>query len=148
MKIGVFIDTQNLYFTLKHTRKSKLDYIKLMEHISDMGEVVQAHGYGFQLENEAVPFITMLRAIGITPKFNRRQEGRSVELACDVMKSMYNHEMDLIVLVSSDGSLSPLIRHAGHHNIKIMVMAATPSKEFEQAYECLELPSSVLRRIE
>jgi uncharacterized protein (TIGR00288 family) len=147
MKIAVFMDTQNLYFTLKKIRRSKLDYPKLMAHIEDIGEVVIANGYGFQMDNEAVPFITMLRAVGVTPKFSKKNEGTSVELACDVMKAIYNREIDLIVLVSSDGALTPLIRHAGHHNIKVMTMSATPSKEFEAAYECLELPSSVLRSI-
>jgi uncharacterized protein (TIGR00288 family) len=147
MKIAVYIDTQNVYFSLKNTRdNAKLDYPKLMEHIADLGEIVLAFGYGYQSDTEAVSFITMLRAIGVTPRFSRNSNSRSVELACDVMKSLYNHEIDTIVLVTSDGALAPLIKHANHHNVKIIVMAATPSKEFEAAYDCIELPNSVLRR--
>lgn len=145
MKIAVFIDTQNMYFALKNSRSAKLDYPKLVEYIEDLGEIVLAYGYGFQGE-ESISFITMLRAIGITPKFNRYNHSRSVEIACDAMKAIYNNELDLIILVTSDGTLAPLIKHAGHHNIKIMVMAATPSKEFDVAYECIELPNSVLRK--
>lgn len=147
MKIAVFIDTQNVYFALKNNRNNaKLDYPKLMEHITDLGEIVLAFGYGYQSDTEAVSFITMLRAIGVTPRFSKNNNSRSVELACDVMKALYNHEIDMIVLVSSDGALAPVIKHAKHHNIKVVVMAATPSKEFEAAYECIELPNSVLRR--
>lgn len=144
MKIAVFIDTQNMYFALKNNRNAKLDYPKLVSYIEDIGDIILSFGYGFQGE-DSVSFITMLRAIGITPKFNRNSNSKSVEIACDAMKAIYNHPIDLIILVSSDGSLSPIIKHASHHNIRVMVMAATPSKEFEYAYECIELPNSILR---
>lgn len=146
MKIAVFIDCQNMYFALQDTRNAKMDYVKLMDYISDLGEIQLASGYGYQQSNEAVPFITALRAIGVTPRFTSDRGSRSVEIACDAMRALYNQDIDLMVLVSSDGALAPLIKHAGHHNVKVLVMAATPSKKFAQAYECLELPESVLRR--
>ncbi len=132
-KIGVYIDTNNLYQSLKNSSGRQLDYDKLMGHIRDMGEVVDAIAYGSEFAGEASEFKCMLTKIGVTPKYkqivpNRKSSWNST-LVIDVMKK--ESTLDIVILCSGDGELTPLVTHLVKHGIRVIVIACSPSKSLK-----------------
>lgn len=121
MKVGVYIDVSNVYHKLNRKfNGSKLNYGKLMFSISNsFGNVIRTFAYGVQREKEATGFITCLRAYGIEPRFKRpkiirvgdreiKQCNWGVGITVDVVRLV--DKLDIIVLVSSDPDLIPLVK--------------------------------------
>lgn len=130
-KIGVYIDINNLYQALRHNRDGKqLDYDKLMNEIRSMGEVVDAIAYGCEFEKEATEFKCMLSKIGVTPKYKKLVPNRkfswNVGIVIDIMDTL--DDVDIIVLCSGDGDLTPMVTHAIAKDKRVIVIACSPSK--------------------
>jgi len=130
-KIGVYIDINNLYQALKRNRDGKqLDYDKLMGHIKDMGEVVDAIAYGCEFEKEATEFKCMLSKVGVTPKYKQlipnRKFSWNPSIIIDAMSKL--EDLDILVLCSGDGELTPLVTHARDAGKQVIVIACSPSK--------------------
>jgi uncharacterized LabA/DUF88 family protein len=131
-RIGVYIDINNLYQALRHNRDNKqLDYEKLMDEIKDMGEIVDAIAYGCEFGNEAADFKCMLTRIGVTPKYKKLVPNRkfswSPYMIVDIMDKL--DSMDIIVLCTGDGDLTPLVTRVREaHGKKVIIIACSPSK--------------------
>lgn len=130
-KIGVYIDTNNLYQSLKHSHKGRqLDYAKLAGHVKDMGDIVDALAYGSEFENEATEFKCMLAKIGITPKYKQiipsRKFSWNTTIVVDVISKL--DTLDAVVLCTGDGDLTPLVKHIVDNGKKVIIIACSPSK--------------------
>ncbi|MCH4813706.1 NYN domain-containing protein [Vreelandella neptunia] len=116
IKVAIFIDIQNIYYTVRETYNRNFDYNKFWAQATANREVVQAFCYaidrGDQKQRE---FQNILRAIGFKVKlkpFIQRSDGSAkgdwdVGIALDAIE--YAEQADVIVLVSGDGDFDILV---------------------------------------
>ena len=116
LKVAIFIDIQNIYYTVREAYGRNFDYNKFWALATANREVVQAFCYaidrGDQKQRE---FQNILRAIGFNVKlkpFIQRSDGSAkgdwdVGIAIDAME--HAEQADVIVLVSGDGDFDLLV---------------------------------------
>ncbi|MGP9550575.1 MULTISPECIES: LabA-like NYN domain-containing protein [unclassified Halomonas] len=116
LKVAIFIDIQNIYYTVREAYGRNFDYNKFWAQATANREVVQAFCYaidrGDQKQRE---FQNILRAIGFNVKlkpFIQRSDGSAkgdwdVGIAIDAMECA--EQADVIVLVSGDGDFDLLV---------------------------------------
>ena len=119
-RIALFVDVQNIYYTVREQFSCHFNYRELWRQLSDEGEIVVANAYAIE-RNDAGQrgFQQVLRDIGLTVKlkpFIQRSDGSAkgdwdVGIAIDVMDCAANpdNRVDKIVLLSGDGDFDLLI---------------------------------------
>lgn len=115
-KVAIFVDIQNVYYTVREAYGRNFDYNKFWAQATANRDVVKAFCYaidrGDQKQRE---FQNILRAIGFDVKlkpFIQRSDGSAkgdwdVGIALDAME--YAEQADVIVLVSGDGDFDILV---------------------------------------
>ncbi|MCL5424508.1 MAG: NYN domain-containing protein [Gammaproteobacteria bacterium] len=115
MKVAIFVDVQNVYYTVREAYRKNFDYNKFWAQATENREVISAFCYaidrGDQKQRE---FQNILRAIGFDVKlkpFIQRSDGSAkgdwdVGIALDAIE--YAEQADVIVLVSGDGDFDLL----------------------------------------
>lgn len=115
-KVALFVDIQNVYYTVREAYGRNFDYNKFWAQATANRDVVKAFCYaidrGDQKQRE---FQNILRAIGFDVKlkpFIQRSDGSAkgdwdVGIALDAME--YAEQADVIVLVSGDGDFDILV---------------------------------------
>ncbi|MBT2772231.1 NYN domain-containing protein [Halomonas sp. ISL-60] len=113
--VAIFVDIQNVYYTVKESYRRNFDYNKFWAQATANRNVVKAICYaidrGDQKQRE---FQNILRAIGFEVKlkpFIQRADGSAkgdwdVGIALDAIE--YAEQADVIVLVSGDGDFDLL----------------------------------------
>ncbi|MBT2786412.1 MULTISPECIES: NYN domain-containing protein [unclassified Halomonas] len=113
--VAIFVDIQNVYYTVKESYRRNFDYNKFWAQATANRNVVKAICYaidrGDQKQRE---FQNILRAIGFEVKlkpFIQRSDGSAkgdwdVGIALDAIE--YAEQADVIVLVSGDGDFDLL----------------------------------------
>jgi uncharacterized LabA/DUF88 family protein len=126
-KIAVFVDVQNIYYTVKDTYGCNFNYRKLWDKLSADGEIVVANAYAID-RNDAQQrgFQKALDAIGFQVKlkpFIQRSDGSAkgdwdVGITIDVMDSVAAIEepIDTVVLLSGDGDFDRLLTRVSQDN--------------------------------
>ena len=119
-KFAVFVDVQNIYYTVREQFSCHFNYRELWRQLSEQGEIVVANAYAIE-RNDAGQrgFQQVLREIGFDVKLKpyiQRSDGSAkgdwdVGLAIDVMDCAASHDqpVDRIVLLSGDGDFDLLI---------------------------------------
>jgi uncharacterized LabA/DUF88 family protein len=143
-QVGLFVDVSNLYHWInKKFNGRKLSYLKLLEHARGDDIIFRAFAYGFQLENESARFITCIGHFGYEPKYKKpktyevqgivRQKKSSwdVGITCDVARLV--HKLDVVVIASSSGDLTPLVEYIKERGVKCIVYGCGISKELKAA---------------
>lgn len=117
-RVGVFIDTQNLYHSAKHLYKSRVNFQAVLEEAVGDRILVRAIAYVISTENgEEGPFFEALTKIGIETKVKGLQvfsDGAKkadwdVGIAIDAVKLA--PKLDTIIIASGDGDFVPLIEY-------------------------------------
>ena len=123
-KIAVFVDVQNIYYTVREQFSCHFNYSELWRRVSQQGEIVLANAYAIERNDSGQRgFQQRLREIGFEVKLKpyiQRSDGSAkgdwdVGLAIDVMDAAANHDqtvddkIDHIVLLSGDGDFDLLI---------------------------------------
>ncbi|MFQ3787120.1 NYN domain-containing protein [Halomonas sp. A29] len=115
-KVAIFVDVQNVYYTVREAYGRNFDYNKFWAEATAGREVVKAFAYaidrGDQKQRE---FQNILRAIGFEVKlkpFIQRSDGSAkgdwdVGITLDAIE--YAEQADVIVLVSGDGDFDLLV---------------------------------------
>lgn len=115
-KVAIFVDVQNVYYTVRDAYKHNFDYNKFWAQATAGREVVKAFAYaidrGDQKQRE---FQNILRAIGFEVKlkpFIQRSDGSAkgdwdVGITLDAIE--YAEKADVIILVSGDGDFDLLV---------------------------------------
>jgi len=118
IKIGVFVDVQNIYYTTKDAFGNSFDYRSFWQHLSQQGEIVTANAYAISRnEDSQKKFQSALRHIGFDVKlkpFIQRSDGSAkgdwdVGITIDVLEGA--QELDQVVLLSGDGDFAILLKH-------------------------------------
>lgn len=114
-KVAIFVDVQNVYYTVREAYKRNFDYNKFWAAATSGREVVEAFAYAIDKNDKKQrEFQNILRAIGFTVKlksFIQRADGSAkgdwdVGITLDAIE--YAEQADVIVLVSGDGDFDLL----------------------------------------
>ncbi|MCF8260605.1 MAG: NYN domain-containing protein [Melioribacteraceae bacterium] len=116
-KVSVFVDVQNVYYTVKEAFNENFDYNKFWAKISDGRQIIKAIAYAIDRNDpKQRQFQNILKAIGFEVKlkpFIQRQDGSAkgdwdVGITIDVLE--YAKNSDVVILVSGDGDFDLLVR--------------------------------------
>lgn len=117
-RVGVFIDTQNLYHSAKHLYKARVNFANVLAEALGGRSLVRAVAYVISTESgEETGFFDALTKIGIETKVKGLQvfsDGAKkadwdVGIAIDAVKSA--PKLDTIILATGDGDFVPLIEY-------------------------------------
>lgn len=118
-KTAVFVDVQNVYYTVKQAYNGHFNYRALWAELSSQGEIVTAYAYAIDRgDAKQFQFQQILRDIGFDVKLKpyiQRSDGTAkgdwdVGITLDVIETA--SEVDTIVLVSGDGDFGILLERA------------------------------------
>lgn len=132
-RVGLFVDTQNLYYTAKDYYGRQVDYAKLLECALRGRRLAQATAYVVEREGDASAFgfITKLSALGYrvrrrTVRVRRtREDGELLDgdwdmgIAADMVRSW--SRLDVIVLASGDGDFAPMLELAQERGCRVEI---------------------------
>ena len=114
--IAIFVDVQNIYYTVKEAFRANFDYNAFWEEATQDRNVVAAYAYAIHRGDEKQrQFQNILRGIGFEVKlkpFIQRSDGSAkgdwdVGLTIDVLEHV--QEVDRIILLSGDGDFDLLV---------------------------------------
>jgi len=117
-RVGVFVDVQNMFYSARRMKNSRLDFEKLMEKAVRGRQLIRAITYVVDAPDvDQTNFNDMLRRNGYEIKskeLRQRADGSSkadwdMGLAIDVVSMA--HKLDIVVLVSGDGDFADLVYH-------------------------------------
>ncbi len=115
-KLAVFVDVQNIYYTVRQAYGRHFDYSAFWAELQTRGDVVTAFAYAVDRgDQKQAQFQQILRDIGFEVKLKpyiQRADGSSkgdwdVGIAIDVME--YASDVDIVVLASGDGDFDRLL---------------------------------------
>jgi len=117
-RVGVFIDTQNLYHSARHLYKARVNFGAVLKEAVVGRKLVHAVAYVITTENgDEKNFFEALTKLGIETKTKDLQIFHTgtkkgdwdVGLTVDAIKTA--PRLDTIVLVSGDGDFVPLVQY-------------------------------------
>jgi uncharacterized LabA/DUF88 family protein len=129
-RVGVFIDTQNLYHSAKHLYKTRVNFAKVLEEAIGDRILVRAIAYVISTEGgEESAFFDALTKIGIETKVKGLQifsDGAKkadwdVGIAIDAVK--LSPKLDTVIIASGDGDFIPLIEYLDMHGVQVEVIS-------------------------
>jgi uncharacterized LabA/DUF88 family protein len=115
-KIAVFVDVQNLYYTVRQAYGCHFNYSVFMQQLRTRGEVVEAYAYAIERgDAKQQQFQQILRNLGFTVRlkpFIQRSDGSAkgdwdVGITIDVLDAA--NRVDEVVLASGDGDFDLLL---------------------------------------
>ena len=142
-RVGVFIDTQNLYHSAKHLYKARVNFGKVLEEAVGGRILVRAIAYVIKTEaGDETNFFEALTKMGIETKMKDLQifaDGAKkadwdVGLAIDAVKLA--PKLDTVVLVTGDGDFIPLIEYLDLHEgcqVEVISFGKSSSGKLKEA---------------
>lgn len=135
-RVGVFIDTQNMYYSARNLHKRKVNFKNIVEDAVAGRRLVRANAYVVRTPGEEErPFFEALQKAGIETREKDLQEYESgakkadwdVGIAIDVVQML--DMLDVVVLASGDGDFKPLIEYCQSRGrmVELMAFGATTS---------------------
>lgn len=129
-RVGVFIDTQNMYYSARHLFQRKVNFKNILEDAVGKRKLIRAIAYVVRTKtHEESPFFEALQKAGIETKEKELMEYLSgqkkadwdVGLTVDVIRML--DMLDVIVLASGDGDYIPLVEYCKSRGRIVEVMA-------------------------
>ena len=129
-RVGVFIDTQNLYHSAKHLYKARVNFAKVLEEAVGGRILIRAIAYVISTETgEEKNFFEALTKIGIETKVKdlqvfadgAKKADLDVGIAIDAVKM--SPKLDTVIIASGDGDFIPLIEYLDMHGIQVEVIS-------------------------
>jgi uncharacterized LabA/DUF88 family protein len=129
-RVGVFIDTQNLYHSARSLFKAHVNYKALMENAIAGRKLVRAFAYVISSESgEESKFFEALVDLGIETRVKDLQVFYSGEkkadwdvgIAIDIVRM--SEKLDAVVLVSGDGDFTEVLKYVRSRGLRAEVMA-------------------------
>ncbi len=117
-RVGVFIDSQNLYHSAKNLYRAKVNFKQVMEDAVSGRALIRAIAYVITTESEdEKSFFEALEKLGIETKTKdlqiffggAKKADWDVGIAVDAIKLA--PKLDTIVLISGDGDFIPLVEY-------------------------------------
>lgn len=129
-RVGVFIDTQNMYYSARYLFKRKVNFKNIVEDATAGRKLIRATAYVVRTKTaEEKPFFDALQKAGIELRqkdlmeyfSGQKKADWDVGLAIDVVRML--DMLDVVVLVSGDGDFIPLAEFAQSRGRTVEVMA-------------------------
>jgi len=129
-RVGVFIDTQNMYYSARNLFKRKVNFKNIVEDAVGDRKLIRAISYVVSTEGgENEPFFEALEKAGIETRRKVLMEYPSghkkadwdVGLAIDVVQML--DTLDVVVIVSGDGDYQPLVNYIKSRGRIVELMA-------------------------
>jgi uncharacterized LabA/DUF88 family protein len=149
-RVGIFIDTQNLYHSGKNLYHSKVSFGNIVKEALDDRKLVRAIAYVISTESgDENAFFEALTKVGIETKVKDLQIFGSgakkadwdVGMAIDAVKLA--PKLDAVILVTGDGDFVPLVEYLQlNQGCQVEVVSfgkSTSSKLIESADHFLDL---------
>jgi uncharacterized LabA/DUF88 family protein len=127
-RVGIFIDTQNLYHTAKNIYKRKVNFLNVVKDTLAGRKLIRAVAYAITTESEdESAFLSALTKAGIETKVKDLQifyDGSKkadwdIGLAIDAVTMA--PKLDAIIIISGDGDFVPLCRYLQYHGVQVEV---------------------------
>lgn len=121
-RVGVFIDTQNLYHSAKNLYKRRVNFGNIIKDLVGSRKLVRAIAYVIATEGgEEQGFFEALNKFGIETKIKdlqiflggAKKGDWDVGLAVDAIRLA--PKLDAIIIVSGDGDFVPLVEYLKTH---------------------------------
>ena len=121
-KTAVFVDVQNIYYTVRQAYGCHFNYSAFWKDISTGGQIVHAFAYAIDRgDNKQRQFQQILKNIGFEVKLKpyiQRSDGSAkgdwdVGITLDVVE--YAQQVDKVVLASGDGDFDLLLQKVIHN---------------------------------
>jgi uncharacterized LabA/DUF88 family protein len=148
-RVGIFIDTQNLYHCAKNIYGAKVNFGQVVKDGLAGRSLTRATAYVTTTEGgEEKSFFEALGKMGIETKTKNLQifAGGSkkanwdIDLALDAIK--LSSKLDAIILVTGDGDFVPLVEYLQNDGCQVEVMSfgkATSAKLIEASDDFIDL---------
>jgi len=137
-RVGVFVDTQNLYYSAKNLYGAKVDFRRILDVGLNQRHLIRAIIYVIKADiPEEENFFEALRNIGYEVKIKElrtyydgtKRGDWDMGIAIDTIKMA--GKLDTVVLVSGDGDFVALVEHLRAKGIRVEVMAFGKSTSSE-----------------
>ncbi|NQV90450.1 NYN domain-containing protein [Candidatus Uhrbacteria bacterium] len=154
-RVGVFIDTQNMYYSARNLFKRKVNFKNIVEDAVAGRKLIRATAYVVSTEGgENEPFFEALEKAGIETRRKALIEYTSghkkgdwdVGLTIDAVQML--DTLDVVVIVSGDGDFQPLANYIQARGRMVEVMAfgkTTSSKLAEMVNDYIDLSENQRR---
>ncbi|HET8581327.1 MAG TPA: NYN domain-containing protein [Candidatus Paceibacterota bacterium] len=122
-RVGVFIDTQNLYHSAKNLYQSRVNFAAMLKEALAERKLIRARAYVVNTESgEEQPFFEALQKIGIEIKTKdlqifyggAKKADWDVGLAVDAITA--SQRLDAVILATGDGDFIPLVEYLQKHS--------------------------------
>lgn len=134
-KIALFVDVQNIYYTVRDTYQGFFNYQALWDQVSKEYSIISANAYAIESVNaKQRSFQQTLRNIGFEVNLKpyiQRSDGSAkgdwdVGIAIDMMDAGARQDIDKLVLLSGDGDFDRLLERLHHGNGKQTIVYGVP----------------------
>jgi uncharacterized LabA/DUF88 family protein len=144
-RVGVFIDTQNLYHSARNLYQARVNFGAVLKEAVAGRKLVRAVAYVITTEaGDEKNFFEALEKLGIETKTKDLQVFHSgtkkgdwdVGLTVDVMKMA--NRLDAVVIVSGDGDFVPLVEYLQHHTgtqVEVVSFGKSTSGKLREAVD-------------
>ncbi|MEY4747325.1 MAG: hypothetical protein RLZZ416_374 [Candidatus Parcubacteria bacterium] len=148
-RVGVFIDTQNLYHSAKNIYHARVNFGNVLKDSVAGRRLIRARAYMVTTETgEEKAFLEALAKMGIEPKTKELQvfyggakkADWDVGLAVDAIVA--SPKLDTVILLTGDGDFIPLVHYLKEHGCQVEVVSfgrSTSGKLKEVANHFLDL---------
>ena len=129
-RVGVFIDTQNLYHSAKNIYRARVNFGNILKDAVSGRRLIRARAYMVTTESgEEKAFLEALTKIGIEPKTKdlqifyggAKKADWDVGLAVDAIVA--SEKLDTIILFTGDGDFIPLVYYLKEHGCQVEVVS-------------------------
>lgn len=129
-RVGIFIDTQNLYHSAKNLYKARVNFGAIMKDVVAGRDLVRAIAYVITTESgEEKSFFEALGKLGIEAKTKdlqiffggAKKADWDVGIAVDAIR--FASKLDTIVIASGDGDFIPLVEYLKSLGVQVEVIA-------------------------
>jgi uncharacterized LabA/DUF88 family protein len=148
-RVGVFIDTQNLYHSARNLYRARVNFGALLKDAVAGRKLIRALAYVITTESgEEKNFFEALTKLGIETKTKdlqifyggAKKADWDVGLAVDAIKM--SPRLDSVIIVTGDGDFIPLVEYLQNVGIQVEVVSfgkSTSSKLREAVDDFLDL---------
>ena len=148
-RVGVFIDTQNLYHSARSNFNSNVNYKNLVESAVSGRKLLRAFAYVIKSDtSDESKFFDALIELGIETRVKdlqifysgEKKADWDVGIAMDIVR--LSEKIDVVVLVSGDGDFLEVFRYCKSRGIRAELMAfkkTTSAKLLEEADDFIDL---------
>lgn len=129
-RVGIFIDTQNLYHSARSLFNARVNYGSLIETAIQGRKFMRAFAYVIRSESaDEIKFFEALSDLGIEMRVKdlqifysgEKKADWDVGIAIDIVRM--TEKLDAVVLVSGDGDFVEVLRYVKSRGVKAEVMA-------------------------